>query len=112
MENQLRYSVKLRIYHEGLAFGPGVAEVMEAVQKTNSMAEACRHMQMAYSKGWSIVKRAEEELGFLLMEGKRGGAGGGGMHLTREGANFLAQYRAWEAEVDQEVKHSFEKYFQ
>ena len=76
-ENKLHYHMKVRVFRKEGAFGPGVAELMHHVEETGLLSEACRCMGMAYSKGWRIMKHAEEDLGFPLMEGSRGGSRGG-----------------------------------
>ena len=81
-ENELHYHMKVRVFRKEGAFGPGVAELMRHVEETGSLSEACRCMGMAYSKGWRIMKHAEEDLGFTLMEGSRGGSRGGRTMLT------------------------------
>lgn len=108
---KLHEQVRLRIYGDDLIFGPGVAQIMELVEETGSLAEACRQMQMAYSKGWKIVKRAEDNLGFSLMDGTSGGKSGGRMVLTEQGRDFLKRYQAMDAELKAEAQALFEKYF-
>ena len=110
-KRKLHEQVRLRIYGDELIFGPGIAQIMELVEKTGSLSEACRQMQMAYSKGWRIVKRAENELGFSLMTGNSGGKGGGNMTLTEQGKNFLEKYQAMDAELKKDAQTLFEKYF-
>ena len=107
-KRKLHEQVRLRIYGDELIFGPGIAQIMELVEKTGSLSEACRQMQMAYSKGWRIVKRAENELGFSLMTGNKGG---GNMTLTEQGRNFLEKYQAMDAELKKDAQTLFEKYF-
>lgn len=68
-------------------------------------------MEMAYSKGWKITKRAEEDLGFPLMEGSRGGSHGGKTTLTEEGKEFLEKYEKFLEEVEESTKKTFEKIF-
>ena len=101
MEESLKFHIKVRVFHKERAFGPGVAE----------LSEACRRMEMAYSKGWKITKRAEEDLGFPLMDGSRGGSHGGKTTLTEEGKEFLEKYEKFLEEVEESTKKSFEKYF-
>ena len=108
---KLHEQVRLRIYGDELIFGPGVVQIMELVEETGSLSEACRKMQMAYSKGWKIVKRAENELGFSLMVGNSGGKGGGNMVLTEQGKDFLRRYQAMDAELKKDARVLFEKYF-
>ena len=66
LRQKLRYDMRLRVSRTDHAFGPGVAELMEHVEATGSLSKGCKCMQMAYSKGWKILKRAEEDLGILL----------------------------------------------
>ena len=111
MEESLKFHIKVRVFHKERAFGPGVAELMHLVEETGSLSEACRRMEMAYSKGWKITKRAEEDLGFPLMDGSRSGSHGGKTTLTEEGKEFLEKYEKFLEEVEERKKKSFEKYF-
>lgn len=107
----LNYSIKVRLFKTDLCFGPGIAELMNLVKKRESLSEACREMGMAYSKGWKIVKRAENNLGFSLMEGTRGGSNGGKMLLTARGEDFLERYRCFEQEINNRAAEVFPDYF-
>ena len=99
-EKQLRLAVALRIYSaDEKCFGPGVAELLERVDKMQSLRQATMSMQMAYSKAWRMIKTAEQELGFSLLDSSTGGKGGGGASLTEEGRRFLASYRLFERTV-------------
>jgi xanthine dehydrogenase accessory factor len=109
--DNLKYKIRLRIYRNELVFGPGVAELLEHVKETGSLSEGCRKMGMAYSKGWKIIKRAEEDLGFSLAEGTRGGAHGGKMVLTEDGEKFIECYRKMDTELHKTADGLFEKYF-
>ena len=56
----LRPSVRFRLAKSDTFFGPGVAEFLTLVDQSNSMQTACKEMEMSYSKGWKIIKKAEE----------------------------------------------------
>ena len=111
LRQELRYDMRLRVSRTDHAFGPGVAELMEHVEATGSLSKGCRCMQMAYSKGWKILKRAEEDLGIPLVQGNRGGSNGGQTVLTPEGKEFLKRYRKFEQEVRAGADASFQKWF-
>ena len=100
LRQKLRYDMRLRVSRTDHAFGPGVAELMEHVEATGS-----------YSKGWKILKRAEEDLGIPLVQGNRGGSNGGQTVLTPEGKEFLKRYRKFEQEVRAGADASFQKWF-
>ena len=60
------------------------------------MQTACKEMEMSYSKGWKIIKKAENYLGYSLIESKSGGASGGFSHLTPEAKELLTRYKGME----------------
>lgn len=66
---------------------------------------------MAYSKAWKIINKAEKDLGFSLMEGRRGGENGGTTVLTPQGKTFLEQYLAFSEAVEAAAEELFYKYF-
>ena len=111
VQQELRYDMRLRVSRTDHAFGPGVAELMEHIEETGSLSRGCKCMQMAYSTGRTILKRAEEDLGISLVQGNRGGSSGGQTVLTREGKEFLEKYRSFEKEVRASASVSFQKWF-
>ena len=110
-DNPFTLSLRLRIFKGELVFGPGIAELMENIQKTGSLSAACKQMGMAYSKGWKIIRRAEDALNYPLIEGVRGGPGGGNTSLTAKGADFLARYREMESALCSDADKLFACYF-
>ena len=96
---QLRCQTTIRIYGEEKCFGPGVADLLERVDRLKSLRKATIEMDMAYSKAWKIVKVAEQNLGFSLLTSVTGGKGGGGAELTEQGRRFLKSFRRFEDAV-------------
>ncbi|MEG0215235.1 MAG: LysR family transcriptional regulator [Hungatella sp.] len=111
MEEALKYHMRLRLYRTERNFGPGVATLMTLVEKQGSLSAACKEMHMSYSKAWKIVKAAETDLGFALMEGSSGGESGGRTVLTTAGSAFLHRYLEFETEVQKQVEQLFQKYY-
>lgn len=107
----LKYHSKIRIYREERNFGPGTARLMQLVEQTGSLSAACKEMGMAYSKAWKIVKQAEADLGFALMEGSRGGESGGHTILTEDGKEFLNRYLLFTAKAEAVLDQLFEQCF-
>ncbi len=107
----LSYNTKIKVVFNNSAFGPGVARIMTLVKETNKLSEAYRIMGLSSSKGWKIIKRAEEELGFPLFITVVGGKGGGKSELTKEGEELLAKYEAFVNELNIEAERLFNKYF-
>jgi len=90
-------------------FGPGIAELLELVEKSASLKEACREMGLSYSKGRGIIKKAEAMLGFPLLTKQHGGLGGGASSLTEEGSVLLRNYRLLEEDVRRYAKKRFQE---
>lgn len=107
----LKYKARLKIFRNGTSFGPGTAELMELIEETDSLSESCLRMGMAYSKGWKILKRAEDDLGIQLIVSRRGGNSGGRTSLTEQGRAFLVAYRKMEAAMNQTLADAFAEYF-
>lgn len=110
-QEELKYSLHLRLGKKVKFFGPGVARLMLLVDETHSLNIAAERMGMAYSKAWKILKEAERELGYLLMTRKAGGPGGGGSTLTPEGRDFLERFLAFQEESYAVTDQLFKSYF-
>ena len=69
-----------------------MAQLLRKVQELHSLRAAAMSMNMAYSKAWTITKKAQEALGFPLLHSVTGGRGGGGAELTPEAVRMMAAY--------------------
>ena len=108
-----RVHPRMRVFlaADSIFFGPGAAELIELVETTGSLHEACSRMSLSYSKGRHIVKRLEEQLGMPVVRRWTGGVGGGGAALTDEGRHLLASYRKFTAKVNEAANEIFGEYF-
>ena len=82
----------VRLFRDGKCFGPGIAQLLEQIDRLHSLRAAAQSMNMAYSKAWTVLRTAEEQLGFKLLHSSTGGKGGGGAVLTPEGEELLERY--------------------
>lgn len=108
---ELDFQVKLMLRKQEDFFGPGIADFLMRIQETGSMQAACQEMHMSYSKGWKLVNRMEEEMGFSFLIRRNGGRGGGSSTLTREGEAFVRRYYAFVRDVKQMAENFFEQYY-
>ena len=92
MEKNITLHLTARLFAEEKCFGPGVARLLEAVDKLHSLRSAAQSMNMAYSKAWAIVHGAEQGFGCKLLRSTIGGAGGGGAVLTDEARQIMGAY--------------------
>ena len=91
--NDMIFKMTVRFYAaDNKVFGPGIAELLHRVRAYHSLRAAAQSMNMAYSKAWTVLRSAEDQLGFKLLHSSTGGRGGGGAVLTEEGAQLLARY--------------------
>lgn len=85
--------------------------MLELIRQGHSLRSACQEIGMAYSKGWRLLKLAEEDLGFPLIEARKGGAHREGSTLTPQGEELLNRYLAFQKEANQLLDQLFQKYF-
>lgn len=89
--------VRVRLVFEpDVAFGPGKADLLEAIAKTGSIAAGGRRMGMSYKRAWTLVEALNGDFAEPLVDSTRGGAQGGGARLTAAGEKVLALYRRLE----------------
>ena len=100
----VRYDIKLWMVNEKdeSVFGDGLAELLEEIEKTHSMLEAAKNLEMSYRYALHRITLAEKRLGELLVNRSRGGAkGGGSSEVTPYGKTLVARYRKAQAELVQ-----------
>ena len=90
---------------------PETAQFLKMVDYTGSLRMACSSMYMSYTKGWQLLNRMEDELGYKLVERIVGGEKGGGSELTSAGRQLLNQYHSFMEELTQVANELFAKNF-
>ena len=104
-------AVQVRLTAQDIIFGPGKAMLLEYIEATGSIQEACARMELSYSKGSRMIKKAEKQLGFRLLERRIGGSGGGGSRLTPEAKDLLKKYQALVQRVREDADKAFREIF-
>ncbi|WP_209318565.1 winged helix-turn-helix domain-containing protein [Falsiroseomonas selenitidurans] len=94
MPSPLRIRVLLA---KDMPFGPGKADLLEAIRETGSIAAAGRRMGMSYQRAWDLVSAMNGHFHAPVVAPAKGGARGGGSALTPFGEEVLAAYREIEA---------------
>lgn len=82
-----------------IAFGPGKADLLDAIDETGSIAAAARAMAMSYRRAWLLVEVMNRCFRTPLVETGRGGSDRGGARLTALGRSVLRRYRALQRAV-------------
>ena len=91
---------------DAIAFGPGKADLLEAIDREGSISAAGRALGISYRRTWLLVDEMNRCWIDRLVEAAAGGGDGRGARLTDNGRRVLGAYRALEAEVDGKVAES------
>ncbi len=92
-----RLSIRIDFEPSGSAFGPGMAQLLEAIGETGSISKAAVSMGMSYRKAWLLVQGLQQTFGGPVVTTETGGAAGGGAKLTDLGKKLVQTYRFIEA---------------
>ena len=103
LETSVRLSVRNPLTESTSVFGRGVADLCLGVRTHGSLNAAAKHMGMAYSKAWRIIKDTEAALDVQLLN--RDGAHGS--ELTEEGGRILDTYIAINNRLQAEAQQLF-----
>lgn len=109
MNDNLHFGLTVRLFSDRKCFGPGVAALLRRVDEHHSLRAAAQSMEMAYSKAWSIVRVAEEEMHVKLLDSRTGGRRGGGAALTEEARRLLDAYDTCCARLNEYADRLFEE---
>jgi len=101
----------LWIDNEGKAFGQGPYRILKEVDKSGSLNQAVKNMDISYNKAWKIIHMVEERMNLKLLESAAGGKSGGGSTLTPEAIDLLERYGAFQEEAHSAIETIFDKYF-
>jgi molybdenum ABC transporter molybdate-binding protein len=98
------WAVGLRVWIEraGRAvLGKGRLELLEGIERWQSISAAARHMGMSYRRAWQLVQSVNESAGAPLVEATTGGTHGGGARLTPLGRQAVAVFREVQEQLRQ-----------
>ena len=83
--------IKLWLEQDGqVLFGEGRLQLLEALDRTGSLAGAARELGMSYRAAWGRLRASEKRLGFALVE--RGEGGRRAMRLTPAARRLMTGY--------------------
>ncbi len=80
------------------------------IGELGSLKAASEAMGISYRKAWGDLEKAEEILGYQLIEKQRGGRDGGASLLTPAAYKLLEAYRALQQKFDDSVEKAFEEF--
>ncbi|MDO4294932.1 MAG: NTP transferase domain-containing protein [bacterium] len=92
-------------------FDAEAAAILRLISRTQSVREACRQMNLSYSKGWKLLNAMEAQLHFAVVVRNPGGNGGGCTYLTPKGRDFLEKYERLQRETLAFSKEAYRRIF-
>lgn len=110
-ETQIHLRSRLVLGTNEAFFGPGMAQLLEMIDLTGSIAAASQSMHMSYTKAWKMLNQVEKKLGEKVVVRVNGGLEGGGTHLTGRGKYLLYAYRDMQRELKRTTDFLQKKYF-
>jgi molybdate transport system regulatory protein len=87
--------------------GPGKIGLLESVERTGSLSAAARALGMSYRRAWLLLHSANEGFSEPVVALSVGGKDGGGARLTDFGRQLVADYRRFDAAVEQLAVKTF-----
>lgn len=107
----LKYKIWLVSKEGENILGDGKINLLKEIDKSNSLQSAVNTIGISYRKAWGNIKKAEEVLGFPLVEKHRGGQNGGTTTLTKEGKTLIEAYEELHKEIDATINKTIKKFF-
>lgn len=95
MQKKLVQKIRILLGSE-IAIGPGKADLLEAIEYTQSISGAARQIGMSYRRAWMLVDTMNRCFAHALVTTSAGGKGGGGAQLTDFGKEIMTRYRKME----------------
>ncbi|WP_151799912.1 winged helix-turn-helix domain-containing protein [Acinetobacter nosocomialis] len=106
-EKNLKLQIRI-LLEQNIAFGPGKADLLEAIERTGSISQAAKSMNMSYRRAWQLVDTMNQCFETALVETQTGGTHGGGAAVTALGHKVLEYYRQMEINARQALEHDYQ----
>jgi len=103
----LRADIRLTLAGTDAFFGPGTVLLLRQIDKNKSVREASSRIGMSYSKAWNVLRAAERELGYRIVDRQAGGKWGGTASVTERGKKLIAFYEQLESEISEAAQERF-----
>lgn len=108
---EIHPKVKLQLVRNEPFFGPGMMVLLKQIDLLGNVREACEKAGMSYSKGWSLIRTAEKELGRPVVERSPGGKNGGIAQVSPAGHRLMEQYEHLERQVAEFAEKKYREIF-
>ncbi len=85
-------------------------ELLRLIKEKGSLKAATESGAISYRKAWGDLKEAEDNLGYKIIDKKRGGSEGGKTVLTEKGLKLIEAYEVLQEKFDDSVEEAFNEF--
>ena len=107
----IRPAIRIRLVRDKAFYGPGAHQLINLIDESGSLREACRQMGISYGKGRAIIFTMEQQLGYPVIETQQGGKAGGHSAITEKGRGLMRDYSAFYTDAKKCLLELFDKHF-
>jgi molybdate transport system regulatory protein len=93
------------------AFGLGISQILQAVDRAGSIKQAAAEMGKSYRHVWARIKEAEQALGRPLVRTQVGGQGPRRSGLAPDARRLVNAFLAVRRDVQRLVEREFARHF-
>ena len=111
LQADIHPKVKLQLMRNEAFFGPGMMVLLKQIDVLGNVRDACEKAGMSYSKGWSLIRTAEKELGCPVVERSPGGKSGGMARVSSAGHRLMERYERLEREITEFAEKKYRERF-
>ncbi len=106
-EFKLNYKIWLSTNDGKGIMGDGKWQILKAIEKHGSLKAATIALGLTYRRTWGDLKQIEKDLGYPLLEKKRGGKHGGETTLTVQGERLVKAFDKFHKKTDRFMEKAF-----
>ena len=92
------------------AVGDNEYRLLKHITESKSLKAASDEVGISYRKAWGDLKKAEEILGYQLLEKQRGGKSGGTSVVTDKARKLIEAYEALQQTFDEKIESAFNEF--
>jgi molybdate transport repressor ModE-like protein len=104
------YKIWLETSNGEGVLGDGKWLLLKTIQKKGSLMAATEELGISYRNTWNRLKKIEKQLGYSLIEKKRGGKDGGQSILTEKGIKLVQSFDKFHKNFDIMVTAAFKNF--
>jgi len=106
----MNYKVWLTSITGDGAVGDNEYRLLKHIVESKSLKAASNDIGISYRKAWGDLKKAEEILGYQLLDKQRGGKSGGTSVVTDKARKLIEAYEALQKTFDENIESALNEF--